>query len=60
MTTKEARNRWYHNGGKHSQMLSNKRMLIRNRLAWAWIRDNHPDVADDLIKETNKQLGEKQ
>ena len=60
MTTKEARNRWYHNGGKHSQMLSNKRMLLRNRLAWAWIRDNHPDVAGDLIKETNKQLGEKQ
>jgi len=50
----------YHNGGKHSQMLSNKRMLLRNRLAWQHIKAHHPDVAEVIIKETNKQLGGKQ
>lgn len=60
MTTKEARNRWYHNGGKHSQMLSNKRMLLRNRLAWAYIKDNLPHIAFDITQETNKQIGDKQ
>jgi hypothetical protein len=60
VTTKEARNRWYHNGGKYSQMLSNKRMLLRNRLAWQHIKAHHPDVAEVIMKETNKQLGGKQ
>lgn len=59
MTTKEARNRWYHNGGKESQMLSNKRMLLRNRLAWAYIKENLPHIAVKITKETNKQLGDK-
>ena len=59
MTTAEQRRRWYHNGGKHSQMLSNKRMLLRNRLAWAWVQANQPGVADDIIQETNKQIGGK-
>ena len=59
MTTAEQRRRWYHNGGKHSQMLSNKRMLLRNRLAWAWIQANHPEVAYDIIQETNNQIGGK-
>lgn len=60
MTSKEARNRWYHNGGKHSQMLSNRRMLLRNRLAWAYIKENMPLVAERIQKETNKQLGDNQ
>ena len=59
MTTKEARNRWYHNGGKHSQMLSNKRMLLRNRLAWAYIKENLPKIANEISETTNKQLGGK-
>lgn len=60
MTSKEARNRWYHNGGKHSQMQSNKRMLLRNRLAWAYIKENLPHIAFDITEETNKQLGDNQ
>jgi hypothetical protein len=60
VTSKEARNRWYHNGGKHSQMLSNRRMLLRNRIAWAYIKENLPDIANEITEETNKQLGGKQ
>lgn len=60
MTTKEARNRWYHNGGKHSQILSNKRMLLRNRLAWAYLKEHLPQVAEQIQQETNNQLGDNQ
>jgi hypothetical protein len=58
VTSKEARSRWYHNGGKHSQMLSNRRMLLRNRLAWAYIKENLPDIAVEIKRETNKQMEE--
>ena len=40
-------------------MLSNKRMLLRNRLAWAYIKENLPQIAVKITKETNKQLGDK-
>lgn len=39
-------------------MLSNRRMLLRNRLAWAYIKENMPLVAERIQKETNKQLGD--
>lgn len=39
-------------------MLSNRRMLLRNRLAWAYIKENLPDIAVEIKRETNKQMEE--
>jgi hypothetical protein len=59
-TTVEQRRAWYRtSAGKASQLRSNKRLLLRNRLAWQWVLDNHPEQAQQIINTTNEQIGDK-
>jgi hypothetical protein len=59
-TTVAQRRAWYKTpAGKASQLRSNKRLLLRNRLAWQWVLENHPEQAQQIINTTNEQIGDK-